>query len=119
MPLTYSTASFDSTKTIADLSDIPTTENATDKVYVVKASIQKTPGQRSSTVRIYVGETSIMCYTNSGKEYDWAQDYFDQEVTLEIALCNWNKKSFYKCNILSLTDSTGNKIVNLGKYTTK
>lgn len=115
----YSTASFDSTKTIADLSNILVTKNATDKVYVVKASIKKTPGPRSSTVKIYVGETSIMCYTNSGNEYDWAQAYFDQEVTLEIALCNWNKKDFYKCNILSLTDSTGNKIVNLGKYTTK
>ncbi len=117
----YSTASFDSTKTLEELSKIDNVkdiENITAKAYVIKGYFSKTASTRSSTCAITNKDktSSISLYTNSGNEYDWLLDYSDQELTLEIALCNWNNKKFYKACVIKAYTSTNQELVNPNKY---
>jgi hypothetical protein len=54
--------------------------------------------------------TSILLYTSSGKQYNWAKELGTGELTIELALCDWNSKGYKGC-IISISDGT-TKIVN-------
>jgi hypothetical protein len=58
------------------------------------------------------GTTTLTVYSSGSGQYSWLADYVNQEVTVELAPCNWNTKSFYATCILSITTSDGTKIYN-------
>ena len=46
-------------------------------------------------------------------QYSWLKAYTGQEVTLEIAPCNWNnKKDQYRGTVLAVVHEDGTKTVN-------
>ena len=49
-------------------------------------------------------------YCSSAGQYEWLMEYKDQEITVEVALCNWNCKG-YKLSVLAVYTDEG-KVVN-------
>lgn len=109
----YSTKTFDDSKTLAELlalnvEDVLQTTN----VYVVKASVVVEDNFYYSNIYLVDGDTKMQLYTSDSKQYNWLKEYVGQELTFELALCDWNSKKEYKGCVVSATTEIGEKIIN-------
>ncbi len=108
----YSTATFDETKTLADLVSKTVDKDETTQVYVIEVTVKEIVGKYSSNFILESGESSIQLYCSSSSQYKFLKDYVDQTVKIEIALCNWNKKTPYKGCVLAVYNEDGSKTIN-------
>ena len=101
----YSTATFDTTKKIEDINNLSVMEDHSTEVYVVKAKIDLVETNfytRLDVVSTTDPEAKLMLYSSGANQYKWLFQFKDQEeVTLEVMLCNWNDKKSYKACVLS------------------
>ena len=111
----YSTASFDGSKTLADLAKIKATENATAQVYVFEGTFEKVVQPKYSNMYVKNGDTKIRLYCSNAAQYGWLDEFENQTVTIEMALCNWNGKTYYTGCVLSVT-ANGVKTMNTLVY---
>lgn len=106
----YSTASFKNDKTLAQLGNdevaLVSDISWTSQVYTVTATVSTTTGSYSSNISLVSGDDKLSLYCSSAGQYSGLQAFAGKEVTVEVALCNWNKKTFYKGAVLSATDGT-------------
>ena len=115
----YSKNSFIKDKTLADLKAMSqdSAKDLSSQGYTVSATFKKVEGTNNrSTWHIQTNDADLELYASDVSQYDWLAPYVGKTVSVDLALCNWNKKSFYKAAILSVTD--GNKTVyNTYSYT--
>ena len=80
-------------------------------VFVFEATISFT-GDGYSTKVSLVGETqSVELYCSGAGQYEFLRQFDGQTVTLEVAACNWNSKTFWRGSVLSVITEDG-KVVN-------
>lgn len=108
----YSTASFITGKTVDDLFKTDVLQDHGAEVYIVNAKIEIEIGQHSEKVKLVGDNYSLELYCSGAKQYAFLQPYDGQTVTVEVALCNWNGKTFYKGCVLSVTGADGVKVFN-------
>ena len=108
----YSKASFDSSKTLADLADLSTDEFHTTQVYVLNVKIKFVEQAYFSNCYITSedGSVEMLLYTSSGSQYSWLKEFGEGVVTIELCLCDWNNKADYRGCVLSATN--GEKTIN-------
>lgn len=115
----YSKASFIKDKTLADLDTLSqdSTKDLSSQAYTVSATFKKVEGTNNrGTWHIQMNGADLELYASNVSQYDWLTPYVGKTVSVDLALCNWNKKSFYKAAIFSVTD--GNETVyNTYSYT--
>lgn len=109
----YSTSTFDYSKTLADIASLDHTEDHSTEVYVVKAVVVvvETPFYTSIKVQSKDGTVSLNLYSSSAAQYQFLHQFNGQEVTLEIAPCNWNDKTSYAGCVLAVVTENG-KVIN-------
>ena len=110
----YSTATFKNDKTIEELKNLDPTVDYTGDVYVVEAIVQLTKTPYYSSVAITgIKDTSITfsLYCSSANQYSFLEQYAGEQVTLELAMCNWNSKDYYTGCVISVTKD-GVKTIN-------
>ena len=111
----YSTAHFDTTKKLEDLINLDVMEDHTTEVYVVKAKIKVIKSAYFTNIALASTtdpSAEMLLYSASAGQYTWLFEFEnDAEVTLELALCNWNDKDQYKGCVLSCDNGT-KKVVN-------
>ena len=61
---------------------------------------------------IDIGTNSVRLYCSSANQYRWLQAFAGQEVTVEIAACNWNGKNYYTGCVLAVLNADGTKTLN-------
>lgn len=112
----YSTAAFKSVTFEEFATDMASADNQTTSAYILKGKlVQVTSKQGSYTNITYYlynedGTESYQFYSGSASQYAFIDEYLDQVLTLEIAICNWNGKGNKLCLISIVTDS--GKILN-------
>ena len=97
-------------KYIYDLDELDMSE--TTKLYVITATIVVEEGTYSSNIYVSDGTTKLRLYCSSSSQYSWLKAYAGQTVTVEIAPCNWNSKSYYTGCVLAVVNEDGSKVVN-------
>ena len=105
---TFETVTFDDlTAIIADSSKVNTHQG-----YIVTGKVIKTGNKYYTNYNLGKDSSNIIqFYGGSGDQFKWLlEDYVDQEVTMEVVLCNWNGKG-YKLTIVALLTENG-KVVN-------
>ncbi len=107
----YSDRSFITGKTLADLAAFPANEDHTTEIYVLKATVSVVEAQYYSIIKLTSNGTDLTLYTSNANQYNWLKPMNGQEVTLELALCNWNCKGYKGC-VLSVVNADGTKTVN-------
>ena len=109
----YPTNFFDDTKTLAELYAFDHNEDHSTEVYVVNAIVEVVNAQYYTSIKIKSvdGKTSMSLYSSSANQYEFLKQYAGKEVTLELALCNWNGKNYYAGCVISVTYD-GVKTVN-------
>ena len=100
----YDTSKFDTSKTLLDLYNLDENVDFSTTVYVVTATVKYEKGAYSSSYYLSAeGVNKFTLYSSGAGQYSWLEQYVDQEVTLEIAVCNWNDKSYYTGCVISVT----------------
>ena len=108
----YNTSFFVTDKTLADFYALDINTNYTTTVFVLKATVQVEEAQYYSRIALVSGSTTVSLYCSSANQYNWLKAYAGQEVTLEVAACNWNDKSFYTGCVLAVRNADGSKVLN-------
>ena len=112
----YSTETFVTDQTLADMLALSILEDHTTTVFVVKGKVNFPGGY--SAPSIVDGDTTLQLYCSGGAQYSWLNQFADQEITLEIALCNWNDKKAWKGCILAVHTEDG-KVLNTLNFDVK
>ncbi len=107
----YPTENFITDKTLADIYNLNNNEDHTTEVYVVKATVNFVETNYYTTLNLTDGDTKLNLYCSSGSQYSFLKQFAGQEVTLEIAPCNWNNKSYYVGCVLAVYTEDG-KVLN-------
>lgn len=109
----YSTATFDSSKTLAELYNLNHMEDHSNEVYVVEAVVElnKTAYYTNLKIKSTDGKTTFSLYCSSANQYSFLFDFAGKTVTLELAICNWNSKDYYTGCVISAT-CDGQKVMN-------
>ncbi len=107
----YDTSRFITDKTPADFYALKAEEDHSTEVYVLKVTVKFTSGGYSSGVSLVSGDTSISLYCSGAGQYSWLRQFDGQEVTLEVAACNWNSKDYYRGCVIAVHTADG-KVVN-------
>ena len=110
----YATNWFTTGMTIEQLSKLNPNVDYTTNVYVVQAKVvvNETPYYTNIKLEDPTTGTQLSLYCSSANQYSWLKAYNGQVVTVEIAVCNWNDKSYYTGCVISVIDAEGNKTIN-------
>ena len=109
----YSTEKFITGKTLADIKALDVTESHSTEVYVVKATVEVVETAYYTNLKIVYNGVELQLYCSGAGQYSWLFDYAGQEITMEIAPCNWNdKKDNYRGCVLAIVLEDGSKIYN-------
>lgn len=111
----YSTATFTNNFTLAQFYALDATMDYTTKVYVLKATVNVVENNYYTSIKLTDGNTSVSLYCSSASQYSWLKAYAGQEVTIEIAPCNWNNKSYYAGCVLAVYTDSG-KVLNTSNF---
>jgi len=107
----YSTESFITDKTIEDITKHTDSPAETVKVYVVTGEIEVQGEQYATKYFVSDGTNKFLLYSGSPGQYAWLAEYAGQELTIEVAVCDWNAKGLKGC-VLSITTADGTQIFN-------
>ena len=108
----YSDKTFVTGKTLADFYALDVTKDYSTSVFVIKGQVVVEQTQYYSKIYLSDGTNNITLYSSGAKQYSWLNDYAGQEITLEVAACNWNDKSFYAGCVLAVVNADGTKTIN-------
>ena len=109
----YSTEKFITGKTLADIKALSVTESHSTEVYVVKAKIEFIETAYYTSLKITFDGVELPLYCSGAGQYSWLKAYSGQEVTLELAPCNWNdKQDNYRGCVLAVVLEDGTKEYN-------
>ncbi len=108
----YPTTSFSGEISISEFYNLDVTKQYSTTVYTMKATVLVEETQYSKNIYLTDGSIKVRLYCSSANQYRWLQDFNGQEVTVEIAPCNWNNKSYYVGCVLAVVHEDGTKTVN-------
>ena len=114
----YNTDFFITDKTLADFYALNYGENHSTEVYVLKATIELVETAYYTNIKLTGNGVSVTLYCSSANQYNWLKAYAGQEVTLELAPCNWNNKTFYAGCVLAVVNEDGSKVYNTLNFDT-
>ena len=107
----YDTSHFVTDKTLADFRGLDVTVDYSTTVFVVKAIVNFEETAYYTKCNLTDGTNNVTLYCSSAKQYGFLKQFAGQEVTLELAACNWNNKTFWAGCVLSVITEDG-KVVN-------
>ena len=108
----YSTSTFVTDKTLKEVYDLDPVVDYSTTVFVLKATV--TVEEAAYYANIYLTDangTQLRLYCSSANQYNWLKAFAGQEVTVEVAACNWNDKNYYTGCVLSVVTEDG-KVCN-------
>ncbi len=108
----YSTASFKGDISVADFYALDITQDFTTSVFTMKATVVVEETAFYTNIFLSDGTTKVRLYCSNANQYRWLKEFAGQEVTVEIAACNWNDKTYYTGCVLSVINEDGTKTLN-------
>ena len=108
----YSTASFVTDKTIVDIYGLDPLVDYSTTVFVTTATVTVEEAAYYSNIYLTLDGVKLRLYSSSAGQYNWLKAFAGQEVTVEVAACNWNDKPYYTGCVLSVVNADGTKTYN-------
>lgn len=108
----YSDAAFQGSISVEDFYNLDIEKDFTTHVYTMRATVLVEGTSYSKNIYLTDGTTKVRLYCSSANQYQWLQAYDGQEVTVEIAPCNWNSKNYYTGCALAVVADDGSKVIN-------
>ena len=108
----YNTDFFITDKTLEDFYNLDELVDSTTDVYVLKATITVEETKYYTNIYLTSGDITVRLYCSSANQYNWLKAFAGQEVTVEVAPCNWNSKNYYTGCVLAVVLEDGTKVYN-------
>ena len=108
----YPTDAFKGEITVADFYALNVNTDYTTHVYTMTATVSLQETAYYTNLKLTDGTNSITLYSSSANQYGWLKAYAGQEITVEIAPCNWNSKNYYAGCVLAVINADGSKTYN-------
>ena len=108
----YSTATFVNDKTIVDIYGLDVSVDYSTTVFVTTATVTVEESAYYTNIYLTMGETKLRLYSSSASQYNWLKQFAGQEITVEVAACNWNDKTYYTGCVLAVVKEDGTKVYN-------
>ena len=113
----YSTEKFVTDSTIKEVYDLSAKIDYSTTVFVLTGTLY-VPTSNREQVSISDGNGNTVSFYASGpSQYSFLAEFSGQEVTLEIAPCNWNDKAYWRGCAIAIRLADGTKIVNQLNFT--
>ena len=113
----YSTAKFITDATIKEVYDLDAMEDHSTEVYVLTGKLNIPSSNRETVSLTDVNGNELKFYHSSPSQYSFLSAYSGQEVTIEVAVCNWNNKTYWRGCAIAIRLADGTKIVNQLNFT--
>ena len=109
----YDTSKFIKNQTVEFLYELDVNEDHSTEVYILEGivAVVETPHYTSIKFTSLDGKTQLTLYSSSANQYEFLKPFNGQVVTVEIAPCNWNSKTYYAACVLAVYVPDG-KIIN-------
>ena len=107
----YSTASFVNDKTLQEIYDLDPTVDYSTTVFTTTATVLVEENKYYTNIFLANDGTQLRLYCSSANQYDWLKAFAGQEITVEVAACNWNDKNYYAGCVLAVITEDG-KVLN-------
>ncbi len=109
----YSTNTF-TELTPEEFKNLDVTKDYSTNVYKMTVVIEYIEAQYYTSIKLKSvdGATSLSLYSSSADQYSWLLDFGSEPVTIEIAACNWNDKTYYVGCVLAVYNEDGTKTIN-------
>ena len=111
----YSTAKFVEGKTTADLYGLDKMADYSTTVFVITGTLTVPTGNSQPSIVDASGQ-SFSFYCSGSGQFGFLQDYAGQVVTLEIAACNWNSKTYWRGCPIAIRLADGTKAFNTWNF---
>ena len=98
--------------TLADFYNLDVLVDYSTTVFVVKAEVMVQETAYYTNIKLKSGDTEVTLFCSSAGQYSWLKAYAGQEITVELAACNWNDKKFYAGCVLAVVNADGSKVIN-------
>lgn len=99
--------------TLKDFYNLDVKTDYSTTVFVVQATVEVVESQYYTTIQLIDNNgTKVSLYCSSAGQYGWLKQFANQEVTLELAACNWNGKNYWRGCVLAVILEDGSKVVN-------
>ena len=108
----YSTAKFVEGKTTDDLYGLDCKIDFSTTVFVVTGTLTVPSGNSQPSIISKGATNAFSFYCSGASQYAFLAAYNGQEVTLEIAACNWNNKTYWRGCAIAIRLADGTKILN-------
>ena len=108
----YPTTAFKGEISVADFYNLDITKDYTTSVFTMKATVVVEETPYYTNIFLSDGTTKVRLYSSSANQYSWLKVFAGQEVTVEIAACNWNDKDYYTGCVLAVINADGSKTLN-------
>ena len=106
----YSTEKFVTGKTVADLYALDYTVDYSTTVFIVTGKLYM-PETNNAQPSIQDANGNYFSFYCNGQQYSWLNEFKDQEITIEVAACNWNNKPYWRGCVLAVYTEDG-KVLN-------
>ncbi len=107
----YATDSFLSNKTLAEFYALNPLEDHSTEVYIMTGKLEFVETNYYTSLKFTDGTTTVQIYCANVGQYSFLEAFRDQEITVELAACNWNSKNYYTGCILAVYTDSG-KVTN-------
>ena len=84
----------------------------TTKLYLITATVKVVDSYYYSNIYLTDGSTDLILYCSNASQYNWLKAFAGQEVTVELAPCNWNSKASFGACVLAVILEDGTKVYN-------
>ena len=110
----YSTAKFITDKTGAEFYALDPNVDYSTTVFVLNVTIEvvETPYYTNMNVVAEDGTKIGLYSSNAASQFAFLMDYKGQQITVEIAPCNWNDKNYWRGCVLAVVHEDGSKTYN-------
>ena len=108
----YSTEKFITDATIKQVYDLNAMEDHSTEVYVLTGKLYIPTSDWETVSLTDANGNKISFYHGSPSQYSFLAAYNGQEVTLEVAPCNWNDRAYWRGCAIAIRLPDGTKIVN-------
>ena len=110
----YDTSNFITGKTVEDIYALDHNEDHSNEVYLVEIMIEFVETQYYTSLKVSSPTDSsvkLTVYCSGAGQYSFLKPFSGQKVLAEVAVCNWNSKTYYATCIMAVYTETG-KVVN-------
>ena len=82
-------------------------------VFVISGKVELIEDPNYTSMKVVATDgTTVNLYMSGAAQYAWLQAYKGQEITMEIAACNWNNKNYWRGCVLAVRLEDGTKVYN-------